>query len=525
MTVNQRQYGMFYRVSISIICGIFYALSFPPFDLWFLIFPSLFLFYIVLLQNKSPFLSGFLFATIAYGIVLYGIKSIGYEAWIPLIFFMGLMYGVFGRLFQYVSQKTNNNIFILLSIVSAFDLLRAYFPFGGFPWGYPSTVLISGLTKNLFRYFGPIGFSLIIQTLVLLVVLFVIERRIRERTGMFNVKFYLVFLFIIGIQFLWSDNNEGSDFQDMSNGDIEVSIVQGNSPCPGAKNRCINERERIYQSHLNLTRALDSDPLLLKEDGLRLIIWPESSTGFNNDPLIHVKTLNEISTEVDRLDAYFLIGGDRPIDSDYFENYGVLVNTDGNVEGQYLKQHPVPFGEYIPFRKYLEWIPPLALVPRDMNRGEGQEVFTVRGDLNSKEVKISPVISFEGSFERYIRRSVQEGAELIVILTNQASYGESGMSDQFILMSRANAVSNHRDIVHAAITGKSAFISGVDGKIYSSTELFEADTSTELLKAYKEETPYSRYGNYLNYVAILFGAILFLYFRFVKRQSLYGSSL
>ena len=137
---------------------------------------------------------------------------------------------------------------------------------------------------------------------------------------MFNVKFYLVFLFIIGIQFLWSDNNEGSDFQDMSNGDIEVSIVQGNSPCPGAKNRCINERERIYQSHLNLTRALDSDPLLLKEDGLRLIIWPESSTGFNNDPLIHVKTLNEISTEADRLDAYFLIGGDRPIDSDYFEN-------------------------------------------------------------------------------------------------------------------------------------------------------------------------------------------------------------
>ena len=175
MTVNQRQYGMFYRVSISIICGIFYALSFPPFDLWFLIFPSLFFFYIVLLQNKSPFLSGFLFATIAYGIVLYGIKSIGYEAWIPLIFFMGLMYGVFGRLFQYVSQKTNNNIFILLSIVSAFDLLRAYFPFGGFPWGYPSTVLISGLTKNLFRYFGPIGFSLIIQTLVLLVVHFVID--------------------------------------------------------------------------------------------------------------------------------------------------------------------------------------------------------------------------------------------------------------------------------------------------------------------------------------------------------------
>ena len=256
-----------------------------------------------------------------------------------------------------------------------------------------------------------------------------------------------------------------------------------------------------------------------------MIVWPESSTGFKNDPLINSETLNDISIEAERLGAYFLIGGDRPIDLDYFENYGVLVNADGNIEGQYLKQHPVPFGEYIPFRKYLEWIPPLALVPRDMNRGEAQEVFTIRGDLNSEGVKVSPVISFEGSFERYIRRSVQEGAELIVILTNQASYGESGMSDQFILMSRANAVSNHRDIVHAAITGKSAFISGVDGKVYSSTELFEANISTELLTGYRVETPYSRYGNYLNYVSILYGAILFLYFRFVNRHTLYSSSL
>ena len=78
----------------------------------------------------------------------------------------------------------------------------------------------------------------------------------------------------------------------------------------------------------------------------------------------------------------------------------------------------------------------------------------------------------------------------IVILTNQASYGESGMSDQFILMSRANAVSNHRDIVHAAITGKSAFISGFDGKVYSSTELFTNAVSTRRLIAYTNSTPY-----------------------------------
>jgi len=307
----------------------------------------------------------------------------------------------------------------------------------------------------------------------------------------------------------------------MSKGDIEVSIVQGNSPCPGAKNKCDNERQIIYESHLNLTKSISTESIYIPDTNPRLIVWAESSSGFSNDPGINDRTLEEISIEANRLQASFLIGGDRPIGSNNFENYGVFIDEKGQITGEYLKQHPVPFGEYIPFRRYLDWIPPLALVPRDMIRGGGQEIFSV----GESSIKISSVISFEGSFERYIRRSVQEGAELIVILTNQASYGKSGMSDQFILMSRANAVSNHRDIVHAAITGKSAFISGIDGKVYSSTELFEADISTELLTGYTAETRYSKFGNYLNYLAILFGAIQYLYLRFIDRETLNSSSL
>ena len=520
MTVNQRQYSVFYRGLISIVCGLFYALSFPPFNFWFLIFPSLFFFYKTLLQDRGSFMSGFIFATISYGLILYGIKSIGYEAWVPLTIFMGLMYGMFGRLFQYASEKMNNNIFILISIVSAFDLLRAYFPFGGFPWGYPSTVLISGLTKNFFRHFGPIGFSLIIHSLVLLGVLFVTDKKTRERMNVFNLRYYLVFFLIIIFPFLWSTNNEDSDFQEISKTDIEVSIVQGNSPCPGAKNKCNNERQIIYENHLNLTKSISTESIYIPDTNSRLIVWAESSSGFSNDPGINNRTLEEISIEANRLQASFLIGGDRPINLNNFENYGVFIDENGEIVGEYLKQHPVPFGEYIPFRRYLDWIPPLDLVPRDMVRGDGQEIFSV----GESSIKISSVISFEGSFERYIRRSVQDGAELIVILTNQASYGKSGMSDQFILMSRANAVSNHRDIVHAAITGKSAFISGIDGKVYSSTELFEADISTELLTGYTAETLYTQFGNYVNYLTILLGSILFLYFRFVDGEAHSSSS-
>ena len=488
----------------AIIAGLLYFLSFPPYDFWYLIFPALYLFYYSLLSSKKPFLSGFIFGCVAYGVILLGIQSIGLEAWIPLTFLMGLMYGVFSKLFSYLNVKSGNNFYVLLAALAVFDLIRAYFPFGGFPWGFPSTVLLTGPIDSplffqvplSFKNFGPTGSSLLLQSLPLVIALGVFSKNISKN----YLKDYSIFLLIIFTIFI--SNYVVNDYQhtQIDTSELNITIVQGNSPCPGAKNRCSNERQKIYDSHLAQTQSL--------EGNFDLVVWPESSTGFNNDPGVHSRVQNDISTQALRLDSYFLIGGDRPVQKEYFENYGIFINREGEVVDQYLKQHPVPFGEYIPFRKYLDWIPPLALVPRDMIRGDGQKIFMVN------DTKISTVISFEGSFQRYIRNSVLDGAELVVILTNQASYGESGMSDQFILMSRANAISNERPIVHAAITGKSAFIDH-NGKVISQTELFETTTLNEKLEVRQTETPYSKYGNYLNYIFIIFGALTFVR-RFIR---------
>jgi apolipoprotein N-acyltransferase len=488
---------MLIRASLG---GILYFLSFPPFDFWFLIFPALYFFYYSLLSDEKPFLTGFIFGSITYGVILLGIQSIGLEAWIPLTILMGLIYGIFAKLFSYLNTKSDNNFYVLLSVIAIFDLIRAYFPFGGFPWGFPSTVLLTGpidswfmLDARLsFESFGPTGSSLLLQSFSLIIALGVFSKNNQKN----YFKNYMIFSLIVISIYVFSLVIINIDYDDVQLGasELNIAIIQGNSPCPGAKNRCSNERQKIYESHLTQTQSLDGN--------FDLVVWPESSTGFNNDPGIHTRVQNDIATEALRLDSYFLIGGDRPIQNQYFENYGVFINKNGEIIDQYLKQHPVPFGEYIPLRKYLDWIPSLALVPRDMIRGDGQKIFIVNN------TKISTVISFEGSFQRYIRNSVKDGAELVVILTNQASYGESGMSDQFILMSRANAISNGRPIVHAAITGKSAFIDH-KGKVVAKTKLFETGVLTERLEAKQKETPYSRYGNYLNYIFIIFGLIVF----------------
>ncbi len=482
----------------AIIAGLLYFLSFPPYDFWYLIFPALYFFYYSLLSSKKSFFSGFIFGCVAYGVILLGIQSIGLEAWIPLTVLMGIMYGVFSKIFSYLNTKSENNFYVLLAALAVFDLIRAYFPFGGFPWGFPSTVLLTGpIDSSLFfevplyfKNFGPTGSSLILQSFSLIVALSVFSKNKQKSYFKSYVLFSLIIFTVIITNYFVNSNQNPQ----IESSELKITIVQGNSPCPGAKNRCSNERQKIYDSHLTQTQSLGGD--------IDLVVWPESSTGFNNDPGIHSRVQNDVSTEALRLDSYFLIGGDRPVQKQYFENYGIFINKEGEVVDQYLKQHPVPFGEYIPFRKYLDWIPSLALVPRDMIRGDGQKIFMVN------DTRISTVISFEGSFQRYIRNSVKNGAELIVILTNQASYGESGMSDQFILMSRANAISNERPIVHAAITGKSAFIDH-RGKVISKTELFETVTLNGKLETMQSETPYSKYGNYLNYIFIIFGAIVF----------------
>ena len=168
----------------ALIGGILYFLSFPPFDFWFLIFPALYLFYYSLLSKQKPFLSGFIFGCISYGVILLGIQSIGLEAWIPLTILMGLMYGLFAKIFSYLNTKSENNFYVLLSALAIFDLLRAYFPFGGFPWGFPSTVLLSGpidsplffVMRLYFKNFGPTGSSLLIQSFSLIIALGVFSK-------------------------------------------------------------------------------------------------------------------------------------------------------------------------------------------------------------------------------------------------------------------------------------------------------------------------------------------------------------
>ena len=270
--------------------------------------------------------------------------------------------------------------------------------------------------------------------------------------------------------------------------EVRVAIVQGNSPCPQVG--CVNERERITQMHLDLTSQLEPG-------AYDLVVWAESSAGFSTDPRLNDDVAAAIGAEARRLDAAFLIGTDRPVEDRWFVNANVFFSPAGEMLNEYRKQHPVPFGERVPARAVFGDLPGMRV--RDMLSGEGPTLFPV-GD-----VQVGSVISFEGAFGRYAREHAELGAEVLVVATNESSYGRGAAADQLIWMTRMRSAELGLDVVHAAITGASTIISdGVPGEV---TPLYEqAITTGTVLARNAGPTPYTRFGDWLSGTVMVVGA-------------------
>ena len=164
----------------------------------------------------------------------------------------------------------------------------------------------------------------------------------------------------------------------------------------------------------------------------------------------------------------------------------------------------MPFGEYVQLRGMLGFIPQLEQVPRDMIRGTDPVVFPIQDGL------LGSVISFEGAFARSVRSIAREGSQVLVVATNESSFEVGPASDQLLGLTRVNAAAIGQDLVHAAISGKSAIVTA-SGEITAETGLFEETIlygRVQLRAA--GPTLYPRWGDWLVYLAIvgmLFGLL------------------
>ncbi len=164
---------------------------------------------------------------------------------------------------------------------------------------------------------------------------------------------------------------------------------------------------------------------------------------------------------------------------------------------RYDKIHLVPFGEYIPLKELLSFLDKLVVGIGEFVPGPGPHVLGAPGG------RLGLVICFEVIFPDLVRQFVDQGADYMVTITNDAWFGRSGAPYQHFAMVVFRAVENRIAFARAANTGISGFIDA-EGHILRTTDLFvEAALSGEI-RTGGPRTFYTAYGDlFVEFCAIL----------------------
>lgn len=435
----------------------------------------------------SAALAGAVFGLSFFGLLLPWLGELGLIALLPLLALLSLWPALYGMFLSRAADLSSSQWIIrAVGGWALMEWLRVRWPLGGLEWGLSGYALSAwSPPRSAARWIGATGWTVVIAAVAAALVVLATRHHRRGRPWRLPASVGAVTVLLLVFGALWPPEVEGET--------VRVAVVQGNNPCPGR--HCANERFQTYENHLRITRSLE-------EGSVDLVIWPEGSTGsWTADPVNAPEVGAAMGAEAARIGAVLLAGGDRPLNDTHWVNANVVFDQTGRIVGEYHKQHPVPYGEYIPARRWFKWVETLHedLPSRDMLAGDGPVLW----DLGFG--RFGSVISFEGSFARYGRENAQAGAGLLILATSQESYPYTVASDQFIGITRMRAAELGMPLIHSAVTGRSTLIAA-NGDTGPRTALAEEALLVGEVQARSSEqgpTLYVRLGDWLQTLAIL----------------------
>lgn len=483
-------------ILFSILSGVMLTASFPPGRLewmaWFALVPLL-----KAISHAPPgrafklgFVAGFAhFLTLIYWVMItlqhYGRLNALISISVLLLFCAYL--SLYPALFAFITAKTGRARFSVLLMATtwvALELTRAKF-LSGFPWcllgysQYRHLFLIQ--VADLVGVYG-ISFLIVLANGMVYTLLF-------RRPALNNRAFLwegLIILSLAGLTLLYGRFR----LQEMAPGKnpgqeevqpVRVAVIQANIDQSVKWNP--EYQDKTLDTYARLTRfSLRFKP--------RLIVWPETAVPFffQNHPKLARRILAML-----RGSSADLIFGSPAFDEVHgrvrYYNRAYHLSSDGVVAGYYDKVHLVPFGEYVPFKKFLPFINRLVVAAGDFASGKRVAPITFPG------ISAGVLICFEAIFPELARLQTREGAEILVNLTNDAWFGMTHAPYQHLSMAVFRAVENRRPLVRAANTGISAFI-GPKGDILMRGELFTEAVLTMDIEPLK--TPigfYTKHGD------------------------------
>jgi apolipoprotein N-acyltransferase len=491
------------RFSLAVASGLALSFSFPNYNLPLLAWIAVALLMLAALgaRTREAALFGFINGALFYPLSLpwiatvmkqYG-SNISWLAAAGILALMTLAGALFPLVFAVLVCRVGKKSVPVACVLAPFlwvalEFARAHLPIISFPWnllGYAASGNLAFV--QLTSVTGVLGLSLLVAAFNAAVAWSITSPSKNSRRITIGIAIVLIVIAAFGPRLV-----------PRARPDHVAHLVQTNLP-----------QEEIYPAnwmeiHAAAMQHLESMSIDSARKSPGIVIWPEVPAPFTmQDP--------KFTAIADRIAENsgqdFLVGVVdwklSPARKWLASNSAVLLSPAGQRQFTYDKIHLVPFGEYVPLRKYLFFAHSLIDSIGDFTPGRQYSVGTLPGG------RFSVFICYEAIFSSEIRRFAANGAQLLINISNDGWFGRSSAPAQHVMMARVRAVENHRWLLRCTNTG---FTVDFDpyGRIVAHLPTF---ARTELDAPYgfrTDVTPYTRFGDWLAWLCVIATFVLLL---------------
>jgi apolipoprotein N-acyltransferase len=428
---------------------------------------------------------------VAYGLAFYGLLlswliPVTVLGWAVLVMGVAAFLGLFGAVVPVVCRddRTVRSALVVGAAWAAVEWFRSAWPFGGWSWlGLGATQHNNRLLMPLLSVGGAVGLGFLMAAVNALLLAAAI--RFRRRGGA---------LVPIGVAVGLAVGPVAIPFPEPRGPSVDVAVVQGNVPVEiGTQSRIIRD-DIVARNHARLHLELGEDPP-------DLAVWPENA--LDRDPTRDPVLGLAVEASVGAVGVYTLVGAITETGDGRLLNENLLYSPDLQIVARYAKNHLLPFGEYVPFRRLLDWIPDVRRVREDLSPG------ALPGRMPIPSGDFATIICFENAFPDLVRSYVTGDTGFLVVSTNNSTFGISAAPEQHVVLSELRAVESGRWVVHGALSGISAMISP-RGDVVQQTELFRPAILRASIPRAAGTTPYDTVGGWLPAVFLLIVAAAYV---------------
>jgi apolipoprotein N-acyltransferase len=429
---------------------------------------------------------------------------VGSFPWLALAVFEALYFALLGAAAAATSRLPGWPLWAAVLWV-ADEAVRGRWPLGGFPWGRLGFSQVDGPFTALAAYGGVplVSFAVALTGALLAAAALALARVLRNartaaegRPGLRAAAVAVVGVLAVpligtvaGLPLAGASLTTGGPTR-------TVAVIQGNVPRAGLDFNA--QRRAVLDNHATQTQELAA--AVARGDAAQpdLVIWPENSSDI--DPYDNADAAQVITRAARAIGAPILVGAVVDGPGRYVSNTGIVWDPVTGPGDSYVKRHPVPLAEYVPARSFFRFFSDkVDLVRHDFI--QGSEV----GNLDIGGARVGDVICFEIAYDGLVSDVVDGGAGMIVVQTNNATFGFTDESEQQLAMSRLRAVEFGRTVVVAATSGISAVVAP-DGSLVRRSQLFTPDTFVEEIAQRDQRTVAERLGAGPEWVLTALGA-------------------